>query len=199
MIPAQVICVATEGVIDTVVARRICQEVDLEIAAVHGERGKDRLDHSLNGYNAAARHGVWFVLRDLNTDADCAPYLRRKLLATPSQGMVFRIAVHEIESWLLADQMSFARYFSVSYGLVTKTPEAIPDPKDYLVNVVRRSRSRKVREDVVPRDGSAARVGRGYTSRLIDYVRSAWSPTAASDRSDSLSRCLNRLAQVGIQ
>ena len=76
----RVVCVATEGPIDTSVARRICDEVDLEIAAVHGERGKGRLDRSLGGYNAAARH--------LNTDAGCAPYLRERLLAMPSPGMV---------------------------------------------------------------------------------------------------------------
>ena len=192
----RVVCVATEGPIDTSVARRICDEVDLEIAAVHGERGKGRLDRSLGGYNAAARHGLWLVLRDLNTDAGCAPYLRERLLATPSPGMVFRIAVHEVESWLMADQVSFARYFSVSEGLLTRDPESVRHPKEHLVNVVRRSRSRRMREDVVPRDRSKARIGPGYTSRLIEYVRSAWSPALASTRSDSLRRCLDRLSRI---
>ena len=184
----RVVCVATEGPIDTSVARRICVEVNLEIAAVHGERGKGRLDRSLGGYNAAARH--------LNTDAGCAPYLRERLLATPSPGMVFRIAVHEVESWLMADQVSFARYFSVSEGLLTRDPESVRHPKEHLVNVVRRSRSRRMREDVVPRDRGKARIGPGYTSRLIEYVRSAWSPAIASTRNDSLRRCLDRLSRI---
>lgn len=192
----RMVSVATEGAVDTAVARRICKEVKLDIVAVHGERGKQRLDRSLDGYNAAARHGSWFVLRDLDTDADCAPHLRERLLATPSQGMMFRIAVHEIESWLIADRSSFARYFTISVGLVTNDPESIRQPKDHLVSMVRRSRSRRMREDVVPRDRTKARIGPGYTSRLIEYTRNAWSPAAASVRSDSLRRCLDRLSRI---
>lgn len=190
------VSVATEGAVDTALARRICQEVGLEAVAVHGERGKQRLDRSLDGYNAAARHGSWFVLRDLDTDADCAPDLRARLLATPSRGLTFRIAVHEIESWLIADRSSFARYFAVSTGRVTSDPESIRHPKDHLVSVVRHSRSRRMREDVVPRDRSRARVGPGYTSRLIEYIWTSWSPMTASSRSESLRRCLDRLSRI---
>jgi hypothetical protein len=191
-----VVSVATEGTADTAVARRICNEVGIEVVAEHGERGKQRLDKALVGYNAAARHGLWFVLRDLDRDADCAALLRKRLLATPSQGMTFRIAVHEIESWLIADHTSFARYFSVSAELVTRDPESMPHPKDHLVSVVRRSRSRQIREDVVPRDRSGVRIGPGYTSRMIDFIWSKWSPSRASTRSDSLRRCMDRLSRV---
>ena len=190
------VSVATEGAVDTALARRICKEVGLEVVAVHGERGKQRLDRSLGGYNAAARHGSWFVLRDLNTDADCAPNLRKRLLAAPSRGMTFRIAVREIESWLIADHSSFARYFAVSTGRVTDDPESIRHPKDHLVGVVRHSRSRRMREDVVPRDRSRARIGPGYASRLIEYIWTAWSPMTASSRSESLRRCLDRLSRI---
>ena len=190
------VSVATEGAVDTAVARRICKEVELEVATVYGEHGKQRLDRSLKGYNAAARYRSWFVLRDLDTDVDCAPRLRERLLDSPSPGMAFRIAVREVEAWLMADRKSFSRYFGVSVGLVTNDPESVRHPKDHLVSVVRRSRSRRIRDDVVPRDRSKARIGPGYSSRLIEYVQSAWSPAAASDRSESLRRCLDRLSRV---
>lgn len=190
------VSVATEGAVDSAPARRVCKEVGLEVVAVHGERGKQRLDRSLDGYNAAARHGSWFVLRDLDADAGCAPDLRERLLATPSRGMTFRIAVREIESWLIADHSSFSRYFAVSAERVTNDPESIRHPKDYLVGVVRHSRSRRMREDVVPRDRSRARVGPGYASRLIEYIWTAWSPMTASTRSESLRRCLDRLSRI---
>ena len=106
----QPVCVATEGLIDTAVVRRIFQEVELEIAAVYGESGKE-----------------------------------------------------------------------------------------YLVNLVRRSRSRTIRDDVVPRDGSRARVGPGYAGRMIEFASTIWSPHEASVRSDSLKRCLDRLARFGVQ
>ena len=190
---------ATEGLIDTAVVRRICQETELEISAVYGESGKDRLDGALAGYNAAARFGTWVVLRDLDTDEDCAPSLRERLLTAPVPGMVFRIAVREIEAWLIADQHSFARYFSVSPVRIPNDPESILRPKEYLVNLVRRSRSRTVRDDVVPREGSKARVGPGYAGRMIEFASTVWSPHEGSLRSDSLKRCLDRLSRIGIQ
>ena len=195
----QSVCVATEGLIDTIVVRRICQEIDLGISAVYGERGKDSLDGALRGYNAAARHGSWLVLRDLDTDAECAPSLKEQLLATPAPGMVFRFAVREVESWLIADMHSFARFFSISPGRISGDPESIRRPKEYLVNLARRSRSRTIRDDVVPRDGSKARVGPGYTGRVIEFVSTAWSPRAASVRSDSLKRCLDRLSRIRVR
>ena len=67
----RVVCVATEGPIDTSVARRICDEVDLEIAAVHGERGKGRLDRSLGGspLDAADHDALDEVALDERVDA----------------------------------------------------------------------------------------------------------------------------------
>ena len=55
-----------------------------------------------------------------------------------------------------------------------------------------------MREDVVPRDRGNARIGPGYTGRIIEYVRSAWSPALASIRSDSLRRCLDRLSRISV-
>ena len=190
------VSVATEGLIDTVVVRRICEEVGIGILAVYGERGKDALDGALGGYNAAARYGLWFVLRDLDADAECAPSLRRRLIDVPARGMSFRIAVRAIESWLIADRQSFARYFSIPAGRITLDPESLDRPKEHLVNLARRSRSRAIRDDMAPRAGSKARVGPGYAGRVIEFVATAWSPVEASVRCDSLKRCLDRLSQV---
>ena len=65
--------VATEGLTDTAVVRRICSELEIDILAVYGEQGKGQLSRSLHGYNESARRWPWLVLRDLNTDADCRP------------------------------------------------------------------------------------------------------------------------------
>ena len=190
----RLVTVVTEGVTDTVVARRLCSEVGLDIAAVHGENGKDRLDKSLEGYNQAAQRERWLVLRDLDTDADCAPTLVKKLLPAPSRGMMLRIATREIESWLLADAPAFARFFSVSVSRIPGDPDSLRRPKTHLVNILRHSRSRAMREDIVPRHDSGATVGPGYTGRLAAFVGTSWRPTEAAQRSDSLRRCLARLS-----
>jgi len=43
-------------------------------------------------------------------------------------------------------------------------PDGLPDPKAALVDVARRSRSRAVRERIVPNRGSTAKQGRDYNS-----------------------------------
>lgn len=188
--------VATEGLTDTAVVRRICSELQIHILAVYGEQGKDQLSQSLHGYNQSARRWPWLVLRDLNSDAGCAPLLRQELLPDPAPHMVFRLAVREMESWLLADRGAFSQFFSVHIRHVPEDPESILHPKRRLVDVVRRSRSRHVREDIVPPTGSGRSVGPGYLGRITDFVQTAWSPEAASLRSDSLRRCLERLRLV---
>ena len=188
--------VATEGLIDTAVVRRICSDLGIDIVEVYGQEGKDQLNQRLHGYNEAARRWPWLVLRDLNSDADCAPLLSHGLLPDPAPHMVFRLAVREVESWLLADRDAFAQFFSVHVQRVPEEPESIPHPKRHLVDVVRRSRLRHMRDDIVPREGSGRSVGPGYLGRITDFVQTAWSPTTASLRSDSLRRCLDRLKLV---
>lgn len=54
-----VVTVATEGIVDTAVAKRILSSLRLEVGAAYGERGKPWLDRRLQSYNQAARHAPW--------------------------------------------------------------------------------------------------------------------------------------------
>lgn len=71
---------AVEGTHDQVAARRLCRLTHHEVSAAYIARSKARLDQRLSGYNAAAAYAAWFVLRDLDHDARCAPELRTRLL-----------------------------------------------------------------------------------------------------------------------
>lgn len=189
--------VATEGVTDRAILARVCREIGVSIGRAHGEQGKDFLDARLPGFNRAARHSPWVVLRDLDTDADCAPALARTLLPTPARRMVLCLAVREVEAWLLADRAGFARSFGVVKERVPMDPGAIEGPKAEIVRLARRSRFRRVRDDIVPPSNSGAAVGPGHTARLIEFAGSRWDPQAASRRSPSLRRCLARIAALG--
>lgn len=189
--------VATEGVTDRAILERVCREAGVAITRAYGEHGKGFLDARLAGFNAAAQHAPWLVLRDLDTDADCAPALARGLLSTPARQMVFCIAVREVEAWLLADRSGFARSFGVRRDRLPFDPERLESPKREIVRLARRSRFPRVRRDVVPRPGSAAAVGPGYTGRLIEFAASRWDPRVAAASSASLRRCLDRIAAIG--
>ena len=191
-----VLAAAVEGLIDEAVVRRLAKHVGMEVGPVHGKNGKGHLRQRIAGYNNAARISPWIVLVDLNRDAECAPPLRDAWLHQPATNMCFRVAVREVESWLLADRGRLARFLRVPISRVPTTPEAIEDPKRALVELAARSRRRDIREDMVPRPGSGRTVGPAYASRLIEFVGTHWNPEVAAGSSDSLRRCLLRLREI---
>jgi len=190
---------AVEGLLDEVVLRSLIEHVGATPASVYGKAGKRRLLQRLNGYNHAARQHPWFVLVDLNSDAECAPPARAEWLPQPAPLMCFRIAVRAVESWLLADRERLARFLGVSSTLVPTQPEAVDEPKRLMVQLARSSRRRAIREDMAPRTGSGRDVGPAYTARLIEFVidsTAGWRPEKAAQSSDSLMRCIRRLRDL---
>lgn len=190
---------AVEGVVDEAVVKRLIIEAGGEIGPIYGKRGKDFLKRRIKGYNNASQHNPWIVLIDLNRDADCPPPLKNVWLPNPGQFMCFRIAVREIEAWLLADRERFASFFRVRLSDVPADPELLNDPKETLIELAKQSRSRDIRLDMVPRPGSGRKIGPAYVSRLIEFVsnpQKGWRPERAARSSDSLNRSLTRIRQL---
>lgn len=190
------ILVAVEGDSDAALARRILDHVGLTAVRVEIAGGKGRLDKKLSGYNHGARLAPWFVLRDLNSDAECAPALIATLLPNREPGMSFRLAVRTAETWLMADRKGISSYLGIPFAKTSADPENINNPKQTLVNLARTARKRPIREDMVPEQGTSATVGPGYVSRLIEFASQRWDPDSASKRCDSLRRCLAALKSI---
>lgn len=188
--------VAVEGISDEAVVRRLCTTTGVEVGAVYVTGGKPKLDARLGGFNHSAQYRPWLVLRDLDTDAGCAPTLRAQLLPHPAPGMHLRIPVTSIEAWLLADRTHIAQFLGISLRAVPTEPDSLMRPKRTLVDLAQRSRKRAIREDLVPREGTARELGPGYTARIIEFATTLWNPEEAAERSDSLARCIRRLKQL---
>ncbi len=192
---------AVEGIVDEAVVKKLIAHIGGVTSGVYGRKGKPYLHQKIRGYNneARTRRTPWLVLVDLDKEAECAPSLREAWLQDPAPHLCFRIAVREVEAWLMADAESLARYLSVAPSRIPRTPDSIEHPKDEMVNLGRRSRRRDIREDMVPREASGRRVGPAYASRLIEYVKDKWRSEVAARRSESLRRailCLERLVQA---
>ena len=181
---------AAEGPTDEAVLKRLLAEVGAVPGAVYGKNGKQRLKRDLRGYNHAARYAPWFVLVDLDQDAQCPSALREEWLPDPAPRMCFRVAVREVEAWLLADRERISAFLGVGTVKVPRDPETLEDPKRTLVDLARQSRRRDIREDMVPRPGSGRSVGPAYTSRMIEFAADAgrWRPEVAAENSRSLGR-----------
>jgi hypothetical protein len=194
-----VISGAVEGIVDEAVFRRLVRAVRAEAGPVHGKAGKQQLLQRLPGYNSAARFSPWLVLVDLDQDAECVPPFRAENLPGPSAGMCFRVAVRSIESWLLADRERFASFLRVRAAQLPDRPDDQRNAKQLVITLARRSRSREMIEDIVPREGSGRSEGPAYASRMIEFIsdeRRGWRPHVAARSSDSLARCLRSLRRT---
>lgn len=188
--------VAVEGDLDEVVARRLLEHAGGTPGRIFGKEGKSQLRQRIRGYNEAARRSPWLVVVDLDTEADCAPPLRQAWLRSVSRNLCFRVAVREIEAWLLADAAGIARFLSVSKSRIPLRPEALPDPKAELVRIARRSRKGAIQKTIVPRSTSGRKVGPEYTAQLSLFAQQSWDIQAACRHSDSLARAVRRIREL---
>lgn len=196
-----IIQAAVEGIVDEAVVRRLITHAGGQTGTVYGRSGKPALRGKIKGYNNAAHFTPWVVLVDLDNDADCPPPIRNAWLPVSAPYLCFRIAVREVEAWLMADKQTLASYLRVKADDVPVEPETLKHPKDAMVNLARGSRSRDIRSDIVPRENSGRRVGPAYASRLVEYIQERWRPDVAAEHAESLHRainCLTALAKTGV-
>ncbi len=194
-----IVSLAVEGPVDAAVVERLIKHAGGQPGTVYGRNGKPALLKKITGYNRAAHHAPWIVLVDLDKDADCAPPILDKWVPAPAPNLCFRIAVREVEAWLMADAQTLARYLSLGSGKIPAEPERLERPKDAMVDLARRSRRMDIRKDMVPRERSGRRVGPAYTSRLIEYTQKHWQPEVASRHTESLRRAINCLRKLARQ
>jgi hypothetical protein len=155
--------------------------------------GVDRIRMSLTKYRTASLAMAHVVLVDLD-DAPCAPLLRQQWGAiTLPESMLFRVAVREVEAWVLADRAGFASFAGIPTSKVSRTPETLPDPKQSLINLVRQSRNRRLAAQLVPEQGTSMSKGPLYNERLGQFVREKWDVAAAMQAAPSLKRTVERL------
>lgn len=194
-----IISAAVEGNVDEAVARSLIHFAGAIPGRIYGKNGKQALKRKISGFNKAAQFNPWIVLIDLDHDADCPPPLCQMWVNRPSPFLCFRIAVREIETWLLSDRENASKFLKVNARIIPKDLEKIDYPKEFMVNLARQSRSSAIRQDMVPRPGGGRSVGPAYSSRLIEFVTSSvnlWRPGVAIRHSDSLGRSINCLRRI---
>ncbi|MGW1814477.1 hypothetical protein ACWCQM_13075 [Streptomyces sp. NPDC002125] len=190
------VVIAVEGISDEGAVRSILKECGLSVSMVQGKSGKSSLLKKLHSYNQAAKFMPWFVLVDMDAVDDCVVANVQSWLPAPADLMVFRVAVAELESWLLADREAIADFLGVSVSKVPRNPDSLRDPKQEIINLARKSRRRDIREGLVPRLNSGASVGPTYASDIREFGLTLWRPRIAAAESPSLARCLQRVEQL---
>ena len=160
--------------------------------------GFGNLKSNLGAFLTLAEKRPVLMLIDLDK-TDCAPRLRADWLGGKRvpQHFVFRIAVREIEAWLLSDHQGIRQFLGERAAKeLPDNLELLADPKAALLKLARHAPSRIRRDMLREDDPSRLRRGYGYNEQLAHFIRTDWDPERASARSDSLRRARERLADL---
>jgi hypothetical protein len=186
----------TEDELSEVVLFKILEYLErYAVGAAYRHGGFGYLRRTISGWNHAAKSIPFVVLTDLD-QWECPSKLINGWLNVPRHpNLLFRVAVREVEAWLLADPGNLSLFLGVAETAVPRNADTLADAKAAIIDVARKSRSRAIRERMVPRRGSTAKQGPDYNSCLGAFVTTHWDIEAAQTRSRSLARTINRLAK----
>ncbi len=195
------VAIGVEDVVSEAVAKRLIFQYapQLEYTRTYGLTGYGQLKVSMPTYDKISLYSEpMLVITDLDNPNLCLVHVLREwcrgLQMPPT--FVFRIAVTEIESWLLADRDRMAQWLGVSKVRVPRTPEDLERPKECLVRLASGSRYRRIREAMVPATRSARSTGPGYNQYVSTFAADLWDPETARVAAPSLDRAIDRIAEL---
>lgn len=193
------IYLAVEDDLSEVMVRRLlrARPVPYDLGAVFKQGGFGYLRQKTPAFNNMAKACPVILLTDLD-QRSCAPELVADWLKQPKHpDFLLRVAVREVEAWLLACDEALGEYLAIRHFHPFPSPEELDDPKLELLKLAEGSSKRGIREAVARRDtGGNLRQGPAYNSTLGAFVDRLWEPRIASSRCPSLKRALSALEQL---
>jgi hypothetical protein len=188
---------AVEDLLSEAVARRLLHHAqkNFAIGTVFNRGGFGYLRRTAEGWNAQAKSVPFFLLTDLDTAPCPSDLLGQWLPNGIHPNMLARVAVREVEAWLLADSEAVASFLGLAQQTMPANPDGLNDPKAELVRLAARSRKSGIKQRLIPKPNSTAKQGRDYNACLTEFVTGTWRPEVAANLSPSLERCLHRLKQ----
>lgn len=188
---------ATEDELSESIGIRLIHEIANASVGLKLRRGGNGyLRSSMSKFSQISQNTPLLIITDLD-NKPCASSLIAdwKQGVTFSTGMVFRVAVREIESWILADRAGLADLFNLNENKIPCDPDSLADPKKALLDLAGLA-PRSIRNLLVKKQGAIASQGLGYNSILCNFVSSKWDPARAATCSNSLHKARCRLQEV---
>jgi len=190
----KVLALVAEDRLTEAVFRKCISEFLPDFAVLRSEfkGGRGNVQRELAAYANLAETMPVIVGVDLDQDS-CAPDLLRvwQRAYAPHTNLVIRVAVREIESWVLADRKRFANFVGAQSDDITKNPDGLDDPKRLVLNLARAHAKPDLKRDLIPKNFSQyPRIGPAYNLQMCKFVQEQWRPHVAIKRSDSLARAV---------
>ena len=192
------VILAVEDALSNAVSTKILKHFGIEIVQriPNTYQGNSYLQRKAIELNRSAKGPPYiFMLTDLDSSKNCPPNLIESWVkGSLNPGFFFRVAVMEVESWIMADRSALAGFLSIPVNRIPSNTDVIDNPKEFLVSLARRSNKRRLRDQLVPGPRAAtARVGPEYNSRFSEFVRTHWDLERAAVASPSLKRTLDHI------
>lgn len=192
------VALATEDALSEAVGKRLLIDAGYTLtpSPLLRRNGFGYLRSKMDSWCEMAKRKPVVLLTDLDA-SPCPVELLRNWKGTRRipGNLVLRVAVREMESWIMADHDAL-RTLVGDRGSLPPAPDTLADPKQYLLRLVARQARRRIREDLVAENGAIASQGIGYNARLSELVATVWSPARAAQRSESLRRARLRLSEL---
>jgi hypothetical protein len=174
------------------------RSVKYVIGGVYGNEGFGYLKKRATAFNNAAKRCPYLLLTDLD-EYDCPPQLIEEWLGQPKHPqLLLRVAVREVESWLLGDATGLSHFLGLRTVVQLTDPEKSADPKEDLLKLALKSPRRSMREALVWRDEESGRLFQGpdYNANLAKFVSNNWNVATARTKCPSLERLFAALARI---
>lgn len=133
----------------------------------------------------------------IDADGHCPVEVRRSLLPGGSvESVLLRVCDNEIESWILADDQAFSRFFNMPLAKV-ESPDGV-DAKERMLRCVYwlgKSNAQDFAREPSKQSGKY-RFGSRYHILIRRFIDEEWDARRAAQRSDSLKRAVQRLGEL---
>lgn len=185
-----------EGYTDEIFVRRCFDSLGILVGTVYGKQGIFYVIEKAEAFSVRGDYSPILILADFaDMKIDCVVDARNKLSTKIPEQASVRLAIMEIESWLIASRQELARYLGVSIGKISSNPDIIADPKQALINLARESRYPRIRKMFVPRHGVSSVVGPGYVDGFTEFMSIHWNIDEAMKYSPSFVRFVTRMRE----
>ncbi len=167
--------------------------IKINISGQFSKGGNGYLRSNLKTFVNISNRVPFFLLTDLDNKNCPIALMESWGYNSPSKNFIFRIAVKEVESWLLADHQGVKSLFGdrISNKLHSNC-DSIDNPKEYFLDLAKKA-PKEVRNSLIKKEGAVCSQALGYNAMLERFVRDTWCPNRASENSKSLGRTINRL------
>ena len=199
------VILAVEDRLSEAVATKILTNLGFEIVRKpekprsSGLKGNSYLEKIAPEFNRSAKGPFYcFMLTDLDSPKICPIELIQSWVKGPLNPRFFlRVAVMEVESWVMADQPAISEFLKISIQEIPTKTDEIPDPKKLLLSLAEKSKSTELRKALLPKKGNkTSKIGPGYNTRLSEFIRDYWDLNRAISVSPSLKRTVDRLQKA---